>query len=52
MALRRSRINLFLAPAIILGALLLVALTASQIEQHVFRRRAELLLTQIQSVEL
>ena len=52
MALWRPRLNLFLAPPIILGALLPVALTASQIEQHVFRRRAELLLSQIQSVEL
>ncbi len=46
--LRRALLLLFLS----LGATLLLAVAASQVEQHIFRRRAELLLSQIQSLEL
>jgi hypothetical protein len=38
--------------ALTVAALILMVFVASQVEQHFFRRRAELLLTQIQSLEL
>jgi hypothetical protein len=41
-----------LALSLSLGALLFLTLLASQVEQHLFRRRAELLLSQLQSLEL
>lgn len=46
--LRRVLLALFLG----LCVLFFLALTVSQVEQHLFRRRAELLLAQIQSLEL
>ena|ERR1700719_1078613 len=40
------------AVALSLCAVLFLILLASQVEQHVFRRRAELLLSQVQPLEL
>jgi hypothetical protein len=48
----RSLLRLLLSISVSLCALLLLTLLASQVEQHVFRRRAELLLAQVQSIEL
>src|SRR5713226_7411147 len=47
-SLRRVLLALFLG----LGVLFSLALIVSKIEQHFFRRRAELLLAEIQSLEL
>jgi hypothetical protein len=48
----RSLRKFLLSPLLSLCALLFLVVLASQVEQHFFRRRAELLLSQIQSVEL
>lgn len=48
----RSLRKLLFAVSVSLFALLFSTLLASQIEQYLFRRRAELLLSQIQSLEL
>jgi len=48
----RSLRNFLSALLLSLCAVLLLTLLACQIEQHLFRRRAELLLSQIQSLEL
>ncbi len=47
-SLRRALLALFLGLCVLFS----LALVVSQIEQHLFRRRAELLLAEIQSVEL
>jgi hypothetical protein len=44
--------KLFWGALLTLSVVVLLVLLASQVEQHIFRRRAELLLTQIQSLEL
>lgn len=41
-----------LFPAIGIGVVLFLVLLVSQVEQHIFRSRAELLLSQVQSLEL
>jgi hypothetical protein len=48
----RSLRKFLFALALSLCAVLFLILLASQIEQHLFRRRAELLLSQVQSLEL
>jgi hypothetical protein len=52
MALLRWIRKLVLIPLLGLGILIALALLASQVEQHVFRYRAERLLSDIQSIEL
>jgi hypothetical protein len=48
----RSLRKFLFALSLSFGALLFLTLLTSQIEQHLFRRRAELLLSQLQSLEL
>lgn len=52
MAKLRSLSRLFFTTSLSLLALIVLALFASKIEQYLFRRRAELLLSQLQSFEL
>ena len=47
-SLRQALLALFLGLCVLFS----LALVVSQIEQHLFRRRAELLLAEIQSLEL